>query len=171
MKARLIIIAFGITFLLLFWLKGCKEAPTTIPMLEDGQQAKVVIDNNKITVLKRGEALHTDYMPENSVIVFNEDGTVEVKVKTHGLTFQPGFGIGVGADDFRAAIDFKWAYWNRLGAYAGVNGRLRKDMNQIRPRGFVGIGYVLPYEHFENTSFVLAIDHKKDVYGYVRVGF
>lgn len=169
-RLRYILPVVGLTILVLLIVRGCKEEPVVPDVtLRPNEKARVVINRDRISVITKDEPLHTEYMPDVSTIIFTEDGDVEIHTKTHGWTFQPGAGVGIGADDFRAVVDVKAAYWNRLGFNVGTNLRLSKQLKEVDPRIHFGLSVVLPYTR--NTSFVLAVDHKKDVVGYLRVGF
>ena len=177
MKLRLSLIVVGVIVVATLIYKGCQHLvaffpSNDVPVLKDGEKAKAVFSRNTITVVKRGTDRPVTYhVPKYGTMIVKDDGDVVVSAKRAGLTFEPGIGLGIGADDFRASLDVKWFYWGRWGVNSGINGRLRKDLREINPRFHIGVSYALPFEKLSNTSFVLGVDNRKDVYGYIRVGF
>lgn len=47
------------------------------------------------------------------------DPGIAIKVKDHGFTFNPGFGLDWADRGVKIRVDFKWAYYNRYGLIFG----------------------------------------------------
>lgn len=165
-----LVIAIGL------FLRRCNVDPVTNPSdvkLETNDQAKVIVDKNKITVVKRDKdgnvKAETKYIPDHATVTYHKDGTVEFKVKTIGLQFEPGIGTLLYDKGSALSLNVQFAYYRRIGFIGGLGVQLAKNPAVVP---FVAVGYRLPWEMVSNTSvmFGYAPVQKSPVLG-LRIRF
>lgn len=159
-----------------------ERVPSYAPKLADSDQAKVLIDHNKVTVVKRNPNGTTDvstkFVPDRGEVVFKKDGTVEIQVKQFGWIAEPGIGLLVSSEGAALSLDCQVMYWRRMGLNVGTGVRLGIDAHTANEvirdglRPFVAASYRLPWNIVSNTSAMVgyAPIHKQIVVG-VRVKF
>jgi hypothetical protein len=145
-------------------LRQCnrEKVPSYAPILAADDQAKVLIDHNKITVVKRNPNGTTDvstkFVPDRGEVIFKKDGSVEIHVKQFGWIAEPGMGYILSAEGSALALDCQVMYWRRMGLNAGVGMRLgvkaitANELMRDGLRPYLAISYRLPWNIVSNTS-------------------
>lgn len=139
-----------------------ERVPSYAPTLTDTDQAKVLIDHNKVTVVKRNPNGTTDvstkFVPDRGEIVFKKDGSVEIHVKEFGWIAEPGIGLFVSSEGAALSLDCQVMYWRRMGLNVGSGIRVgiqARNANEVMRDGlrpFVAVSYRLPWNIVSNTS-------------------
>lgn len=96
-----------------------------------------------------------------AAITIKKSGEVVVVAQTKGFVFEPGIAIAQG-EDLMLGVDVQWAYWKRWGSSGGI-----MVDRKGKPRLFVSANYNV----WQNTSFFVALDHRKDLAVGVRLSF
>lgn len=157
-KLKLIALV-GLTLMIGLLLHKCnvdpKPNPTDIKLNAD-DQAKIIVDKNKITVVKRdknGNAIgETKFIPDHATVIYKKNGEIEFKVQQLGFQFEPGIGV-IGVDRTAAlSLDVQFAYWKRIGFNAGVGVQIKSKPSAVP---FVAASYRLPFNMISNTSLML----------------
>lgn len=165
-KLKLALIAVGVIVAgLLLYRCNRDPKPDMSIVLNNDDQAKVSVNGNKVTVVRRNPdgttKTETKHVPENAVVTYKKNGEVEINVKQYGWKVQPGIGAIASAEGLALSLDVRLAYWRRMGLNVGTGIRLGVDAssvnnavkNSIRP--FVALSYQLPFDRLSNTSVLL----------------
>jgi hypothetical protein len=153
------ILAVAIALVLL----RCNRDPKPTPgiKLEEKDQAKVFVEKNKITVVKRNvdgsTSTTTKFVPKNGTVTVGKDGSVDINVRQFGWSADPGVGAIVSSEGLSLSLDLQVIYWKRMGLNVGSGFRSTssKDANDFIKeafRPFVGVSYRLPWNIVSNTS-------------------
>lgn len=148
MPKRAILYTGVLGLVVMLMVKSC-DGPQDVDIAElpAATDLHVAIKNRVVTV-KTHTGTMSDYVPDRGradVIVDNE-GVIDLHVKSAGLSLQPVFG-GFVATHAHIAIGAQVVYWNRAELYVGGAYPLC---------AWAGIGYRLDQIFLPNTS-VLAI--------------
>lgn len=158
----------GIVILLCaFALYRCNKDPKPASNLDldKGDQAKVSVDGNKITVIKRNPdgstKVETKYVPDKATVTYRQNGEVDIDVRQFGWKAEPGIGAIASAEGMALSLDVRTLYWKRMGLNFGLGIRFGVETksldlivrNSLRP--FVGVSYRLPFERVSNTSILV----------------
>jgi len=132
----------------------------------DEDEKTVIKDNKAVTVTRKGTRVEGKlrYVPPEGTVTITKkkSGEVKVSVKNKGLSFSPGFGGASFGGRVAPVVDFKFAYFGRLGLTAGTGLSRREFAN---PYGAVS------FHILRNTSVFLGYSIKKDVVLGLRVSF
>lgn len=111
------------------------EIPDTAPLPNHVlSRVKVVPGKNRVIVRTKTKTI-VKYVPRdgNAVIDTDDTGGVKVRVKSAGLSFRPGLGVGY-YDRIAPVADVRLAYWWRFGA--GIGTAIHEDL-WYYPYGYV----------------------------------
>jgi hypothetical protein len=172
--------ALGIGFL----ISRCNRDPKPSQnlTLSDKDQAKVLIEKNKVSVATRNPDGSTKviskYVPKHATITVEKDGTVDVNVQQFGFSADPGLGAIATSEGLSLSLDLQVMYWRRMGLNVGTGLRLGASVknanefmtNVVRP--FVAVSYRLPWDVVSNTSVLAGYEplHKNICAG-LRIQF
>lgn len=85
-------------------------------------------------------------------IDIGKDGSIAVRDRSLGFTFEPGIGLAFDGFYGRAAIDAQWGYFRHVGGLVGLSvpmvGHPRLDEVHLYP----AVSYQLPFRWTPNTS-------------------
>jgi|WetSurMetagenome_2_1015567.scaffolds.fasta_scaffold179201_3 hypothetical protein len=155
----ILLIALGIVFLIYKCNRDPK--PSQNVTLDTKDQAKVFVEKNKITVVKRNvdgsTSTTTKFVPKNGTITVGKDGSVDVNIRQFGWSADPGIGAIISSEGLSLSLDLQVMYWKRMGLNVGSGFRSTSSKNAndfvkdaFRP--FVGVSYRLPWNIVSNTS-------------------
>lgn len=152
--------------------------------LQEDEQEKIVFDQTRRTLLRvrrkvsdshsgSGSSSSAElHLPSSYVttqergvrkaaITIKKSGEIVVVTKTKGFTFEPGLAIAQG-ERLVLGADVQWAYWKLWGTSAGI-------MFDQKGKGSLYVS--ANYNVWQNTSFFVALDHRKDLAVGVRLSF
>lgn len=154
-----------------FVLRRCNrdpQTPSSLPSLASNEQAKVFVDGDRVTVIKRNadgsDNVTTKYVPEHGTITFEKDGTVNISVKEFGYQIEPGVGLLASNEGAAVAFDVQLLYWKRIGLNLGTALRIgvpAKNVDDVIRDGvrpFIAVSYRLPWKLLSNTSVMLGYE-------------
>ena len=175
---RISIIVTVVLTLALFF-KECGKENRTVTQIENelngGENEQITIDMGRHTVsdIKREQVGDSDRNPNHNVvratwvpnakravITVTKDGKVSLDVQTKGFCFEPGISAGFLRGPAFGG-DIKLGYWNRLGLNSGLMyGTRSKELSL-----YGGLSWAV----YSNTSLVLGVTHRKDIFLGVRI--
>ena len=133
MKKLISVLALLIIAGLLFsnWYKGRQidKLAAQSGTLADGQAARVVVKDNKLTATVRQAdgtvKTEVKYVPPEgrAEVLQPTDGTTEISVKRAGLTFQPAV-QGLVGKELKGGLGARLVYFDRYGAGVGLDSDL-----------------------------------------------
>jgi hypothetical protein len=170
------VLALGLLVVVSFF-RGCRppvdtpQKPLNEETLDTPQKPlneetllEVNVSPNRLISARTPDARVVKYVPQDgaATVSVQKDGSVDLKVKSGGVSFKPGLSMIV-TDRLRVGLDVQVAYWNRLEAHAGLAG----------PRivGYVGLGYRLDAIGLNNTSAQVVLTTDKRIGGALSVRF
>lgn len=121
--------------------------PNAVAVVTLGPSHSTLIDNTTT-----GPIVIPNY-GHGSTVVVGTDGSVKVKPKTKGFSFDPG----LSTDFHHVAVALELAYWRRLSLLTGIN---IIDFNSGYPTlgAYAGIGYRMPWRKVNNLSAYVGFD-------------
>jgi len=155
LKLTLITLLVLVSGLLLYRCNRDPKSDFTSTKLEEDDQAKVIIGNNKVTVVKRNpngtNNISTKYIPDHATVTLKKDGTIDFKVQNFGFEAAPGIGVIGTSIGGAVSLDLQFMYWKRTALTAGIGVQMVAHP-KVMP--FVAVAYRLPWDVVSNTSVI-----------------
>jgi hypothetical protein len=121
-------------------------------VLAFGLRSCFVPSNRPITLKPNEPTLITNGVGHGVIVTSHPNGSVTVKPKTLGWSFDPG--IMAGSNGLNIGMEV--GYWYRLNLLVGV------QWYPLKPNALIALGYRLPYKRLSNLSVYAGVTTSRE---------